>query len=154
MRGCSTVLSSKGLGPRLRGERGMWGDLFCVIARVGASSLPIRVPREGGDPEPFQSDGEGPTGILFCGNVAQRAVDEHPPLPTLSPSRGERALRPPKSTPARGLDLDHVARGDGDGKTAEQVLRRAIGADQPLKAGQGGAAALQALGGIDPAAGQ
>ena len=56
----------------------------------GALLLIIRVPREGGDLDPWTRAGSG---SAVVGNLAERAVDEHPPLPTLSPSRGERASR-------------------------------------------------------------
>ena len=53
---------------------------------LGPHPLPCSPRRRG--PRPVHSDGERPAGILFCGNLAERTVDEHPPLPTLSPSRG------------------------------------------------------------------
>jgi hypothetical protein len=53
-------------------------------------SLPPCSPRRRG-PRPFHSGGKRPTDLRFLRVTAEEAADEHPPLPTLSPSMGERA---------------------------------------------------------------
>ncbi len=52
----------------------------------------FRFPREGGDPDPFAQAVSDPLDPCFRGERGGEGVVAYPPLPTLSPSRGERAL--------------------------------------------------------------
>jgi hypothetical protein len=58
----------------------------------GALFALFRFPREGGDPDLTHHLESMILIPAFARNVAERVVDEHPPLPTLPPPKGGKGL--------------------------------------------------------------
>jgi hypothetical protein len=92
----------------------------------------FHVPREGGDPDPFTQTRSGPLAQAFEGGTSARAVDKHPPLPSLSPQGGKGLIRviACASREPVGLDtperkgLDPRLRGEHGGGNVEDRFPR------------------------------